>query len=296
MGKTVKAADEIKQLRDEKLKVEQWLERLAAPDNKTPEQVRDRVRDDYKGRLDQVVAELQGHSAAISDALGQQRELRGGLAKQEGDAMEKLAEAELRHSVGEYGEDEWTKLESEIGATLDKVRGDLAGIDAEIADLEGVMAIVSAPARSKAATEKAAPVPSIEPAAVQTPVVAEATVSGGKTESAPEPQQDAFDGLGFTKSVTEDETHGLSAARASGQMLQPAEAIEDVPAGGEVEPVPEPPRASKSVGAEGVTSFAETTGQPTKAQAKTLKCSECGALNLATEWYCERCGAELSVL
>ena len=27
--------------------------------------------------------------------------------------------------------------------------------------------------------------------------------------------------------------------------------------------------------------------------AKSLKCGECGAMNYPTEWYCERCGAEL---
>ncbi|MFI5243145.1 MAG: hypothetical protein ACHQRL_09060, partial [Gemmatimonadales bacterium] len=31
-------------------------------------------------------------------------------------------------------------------------------------------------------------------------------------------------------------------------------------------------------------------------QVKTLKCNECGALNYPTEWYCERCGAELAAL
>ncbi|HWJ16726.1 MAG TPA: zinc finger Ran-binding domain-containing protein, partial [Gemmatimonadaceae bacterium] len=31
-------------------------------------------------------------------------------------------------------------------------------------------------------------------------------------------------------------------------------------------------------------------------QSKTLKCGECGALNYPTEWYCERCGAELAAL
>ncbi len=29
-------------------------------------------------------------------------------------------------------------------------------------------------------------------------------------------------------------------------------------------------------------------------QVKTLKCTECGTMNLPTEWYCEKCGAELS--
>jgi hypothetical protein len=28
--------------------------------------------------------------------------------------------------------------------------------------------------------------------------------------------------------------------------------------------------------------------------AKTLRCAECGTNNLPTEWYCEKCGAELS--
>ena len=27
---------------------------------------------------------------------------------------------------------------------------------------------------------------------------------------------------------------------------------------------------------------------------KTLKCKECGTLNNPSEWYCERCGAELT--
>lgn len=31
-------------------------------------------------------------------------------------------------------------------------------------------------------------------------------------------------------------------------------------------------------------------------QTKTLKCSECAAMNYPTEWYCERCGAELAAL
>lgn len=31
-------------------------------------------------------------------------------------------------------------------------------------------------------------------------------------------------------------------------------------------------------------------------QPKTLKCVECGSMNYPTEWYCERCGAELASL
>ena len=33
-----------------------------------------------------------------------------------------------------------------------------------------------------------------------------------------------------------------------------------------------------------------------KGDYKTLKCKECGSMNDPTEWYCERCGAELSAM
>ena len=36
--------------------------------------------------------------------------------------------------------------------------------------------------------------------------------------------------------------------------------------------------------------------RPSQTVAKTLKCGECGSLNRPTEWYCERCGAELAAL
>jgi len=33
-----------------------------------------------------------------------------------------------------------------------------------------------------------------------------------------------------------------------------------------------------------------------KGDVKTLKCGECGTMNDPTQWYCERCGAELSAI
>jgi hypothetical protein len=31
-------------------------------------------------------------------------------------------------------------------------------------------------------------------------------------------------------------------------------------------------------------------------QEKTLRCAECGTMNVPTEWYCERCGGELAAM
>ncbi|MFQ5702983.1 MAG: hypothetical protein ACE5HT_03085 [Gemmatimonadales bacterium] len=308
---SLKSAGDIKRLRDEKVKLEGWLARLSDAGNETPDNVRSKVEGDYRERLGQVVAELQSHSAEIRAVLDKQREVRAGIAEEETGATEKLAEAGLRHSVGEYDKKEWTKIESEINATLQELRGKLAGVDSEIQELEELMAIVSEPETAGQVSRESMGVKAggdgvDEVDEVSVAARPEESVGGAAGEPAAASQHDAFDGLDFLRSVTEDEGHGPAAARASGETVQPVEALEQGPDLGEPkpepapapapEPVPKAPRVSKSVGAEGVTSFADTTGQPKKAQAKTLKCAECGTLNLPTEWYCERCGAELSVL
>jgi hypothetical protein len=47
-------------------------------------------------------------------------------------------------------------------------------------------------------------------------------------------------------------------------------------------PADEPPPAAKA--------------QPEAAEDKGLVCAECGTANRPTEWYCSKCGAELSAV
>ena len=57
-------------------------------------------------------------------------------------------------------------------------------------------------------------------------------------------------------------------------------------------PRPEP-RFPQAGGRDSVPSYLKESPPE---QVKTLKCQECGTLNYPTEWYCERCGAELAAL
>jgi len=80
------------------------------------------------------------------------------------------------------------------------------------------------------------------------------------------PAADPFDDLAFLRSVTEPE-------QGSG--------------------VHDPLRAGAAPVAP--TSAASSAPSPaTDAPQKTLRCTECGTMNLPTEWYCERCGGELA--
>jgi hypothetical protein len=89
----------------------------------------------------------------------------------------------------------------------------------------------------------------------------------------PEPREERrktpTDELAFLKSVTEDDKNAPSPRRASGGQYQP----DDLQDAAHLAPVDEDAPVEK-----------------------TLKCRECGTMNLATEWYCESCGAELAAM
>jgi len=88
------------------------------------------------------------------------------------------------------------------------------------------------------------------------------------TPPKPEKRKTPIDELAFLKSVTEDD-RTPSPQRASGAQYQP----DDVEDGTPLAPIDE--------------------NTPVE---KTLKCKECGTMNVATEWYCEKCGGELAAM
>jgi hypothetical protein len=285
-----RSPSDIQQLLDEKRQIEQWLQRLAMAADQTPDQVRDKVQSDYRKRHEAILEELQGFKGELSLALEQQREARDDLAKREAEASERLAEAELRHTVGEFDEERWSELRTEILESLVKIREELKAAEEEISSVEEVMVSVDGTEAQEALPPE---------------VTEEVTAAAAAEEAEAEPAQtDAFDELEFLRSVTNDEA-GKPRPRLSGQQPRVstsdlASPLEDTPVpGGEPTPPSElmPPGERKSqVGAEGVEALETKQNRPAHGSAKTVKCGECGAPNLPTEWYCERCGAELAAL
>jgi len=259
-----KALSAIQKLLAERVQIERWLDRLGLAGDNTPEAVREKVSRDYRKRLDEVKKELEAYGDELTKALKAARVTREGLAKRETELQEKLSEAEVRHAVGEYDENKWRQVNAEFLQSLVRIREELKNADEEIAKLEDVVDGVS----EAEAEAKAAPV----------------------------------DELAFLKSVTEDSS---DSGRASGGHRSPAPPpkttkTEVKPAAKAKEPEKreEPPKPKVDLGASGVAAI--VAGGPGKGLAatldKSLKCKECGTMNLPTEWYCESCGAELSAL
>lgn len=293
MGKRKdKSTAEIQRLLEERRRIEQWLERLAATADKTPAAVRERVQGDYRARLASVVAELKGYGDDLRESLSEQQSRRDELKKQERQATEELAEAELRHAVGEFGEPEWKEKKSAILERLIGIREGLGNIEEEIGEFEEVMSVLEEEPARRVEARAATPPPPLSPSQPTQAEVEDARVSLGselglrdlgisgprpalpadKPKAAP-PQTEVFgDELAFLKAVTEDRKQGPEPRRASGATR----------AAPDVEKLAEQQAIGQS--------------RPSVMNQRTLKCSECGAMNLPTEWYCDRCGAELATL
>jgi hypothetical protein len=294
MAKPTSDTETIESLLEQRAQYEQWLTKLDAAANNAPAAVRQKVRGDYEARLRGVIDRLRGHAATISGELERYQGSQADLDRQRRQAEEELAEAEVRHAVGEYTEEEWQQLSRESQGRLGGLREQLGSVGNEIARLAEVQSLISGPARApepapapapraEVVVEHSPPPPPPPPAEpdVEEPPVAAAPPSRPVPRPAPrQPEPAPVDELAFLKSVADDELKPAS-RRASNPGVAPS--------GGSA------PRAMETASPP-----APQAGPPSGAKAgtpgvaKTLKCGECGTLNRPTEWYCERCGAELA--
>lgn len=364
-----------------------WLTRLNASGETTPavpEAVRSRVRADYERRLDAVLEELRGHTAAIEEQVEDLSTRAGMLSGRENEHKEQLSEAEVRHVVGEYDDGKWDGIRAELMKIINQIRAELNHTISEIERLNEVLATIRAPVpvaavrpaepmpepvpepellmepepepeivmaappppapsvsaprlpvtppsprqavvpeapAPKADRTPATPMPTIEPArpaAAAAPGTSEIPFRPVPPRAQPKPPAATpkkeeqpgrtlwfpsgkpseqggtgakLDELAFLKSVTGSEAPPATPkpARGSGGFAKPP-----------VEPAAAPPPASPAPAAPVVEAPAAKAAEPKDRSSgsgqKTLKCGECGTLNRPTEWYCERCGAELAAL
>jgi hypothetical protein len=279
--------DTIEALLAQRTRFEEWLAKLDATGDKAPAAVRHKVRADYEARLRGVIERLRGHSSTIAEELQRYQASRTDLDGRRRAAEEELAEAEVRHAVGEFTEAEWERIREESERRLASLREELRNVGGEITRLAEVQSLISPPApRTEPAAQAPAPPkediiersPPPPPPPAPEPVPAEPAAQRlpkppRQAEPAPAAAPAAeSDELAFLKSVAEEERKPTASRRASNPGIAQAQGSRAVEA-------PAAPGAAK-------------TGTP--GVAKTLKCGECGTLNRPTEWYCERCGAELA--
>jgi hypothetical protein len=273
----------------ERNQVQTWITRLESAKDTTPEAVRTKVMSDYQARLDQIVAKLTEHGDGVREQLEQRKARRDELQAEETRAKETLAEAELRHTVGEYDEADWTKFRAESNKTLVGVREELGKVVEDIERLAEVAKLIATPV-APPEPPKPAPAPvAAKPAPAPAPAPEPAPTEAKKRESG---RAEFVPSTAKAKSPT-DELEFLRSTVGEGDAA-PAKPVKEKEK--EKKPKAEPAQAAPAAAAVATPVPEADLPKPrgSTESNRTLKCPECGTMNRPTEWYCERCGSELA--
>lgn len=307
----------VERLLEQQRQYQDWLDRLdQEAKGAAPSHVAERVRADYAARLEEVNSELREHEDTLRQSLADVKVRLEGLQKQHVERTDELAEARLRRQVGEYDEERFEEVSVRCKAQLAELTKAITAADKDIERYEEILRQIEGEAEEEAEViEELTPAEEPEEKAVEARAAApapEGDARGGKSKRQA-PAEDV-DELAFLRSITAEEAEPAEPApprepasrRASAPAMPlPAAAAEPAPAA-PPEPVEEaapappppppappapapPPKARRGGGAEPPREAEE--GAP---EGRTLVCTECGTKNLPTEWYCEKCGAELS--
>src|SRR6185503_14418268 len=281
-------AQELPALIEERRRYESWLAALYARRDSTPQHVFDRVHSDYEGRLRQVDEQLSAHRHSIQEEKTSLESRRALLEAEEQLRRDERAELELRAHVGEIAGNEADDAFRTVDESIERLGVEKAELVKRIEELSGLLdspaAAASTPDASSSEPPDLAETESLHDALAESdaplhaplhaPVTEEKVVLDGNALHTP---GGSFDELAFLSTVVNE---------GDSRRTAPVEAS-PAPA-----PSSEGPLGANVPGHTPIVLRASGAIE----QSKTLKCSECGAMNYPTEWYCERCGAELAAL
>ena len=287
----------------ERQRYEQWL---AALENKraiTPPNVFERVRADYEARLKAVTDQLLGRTEELKETISTLTARLARLQTEESRRREERYESELRAAVGEMTPEGWQALLRESESEVTRIASERANVTSELARLHQILSMAEAkgtalaagedgrgqspaggpvgtPSRASSFDELAFLKSVVEPHASRGGVASESQSDGARPESA-----------------SGDDGRKASPTGASGNKPRtaPKRDVDAVPSGAGGAAPAKPEGAEESGDDEENAVPAYLKDVPTE-DVKTLKCAECSAMNYPTEWYCERCGAELAAM
>jgi hypothetical protein len=289
MSKRNKTLELLRGLLAERQQFEQWLAALAKKRPDTPEQVYNRVHQDYQSRLDGVLDQLQSHTQDLQASMAEVSAQLAEVTDRETARREAQQEAELRAAVGEYSADKWAEMSREAESELKKLSQERGGLESQLAELAGILELTQG--RTPTADNLINPrdVPAASPAS-----------SIGQESRRPNTYAEAATISQPPKPV--EPPPQLEEVRENTPAPPPAEATvtrakADLGDRSEQVKFPNWSESDKSQAQSAPAAPAKSKTAPVRPESeKTLTCQECGAMNFPTEWYCEKCGSELATM
>jgi len=310
MNDSNRSLNEVPALIQERRRYEGWLGALDARRDSTPQHVLERVKSDYQGRLQRVQEHLALHRQSILEERASVESRRSLIEAEEQLRRDERAELELRAHVGELAGAESDSAFRAVDDALEQLAHERGQLEARIEELEELLELrATPPAAPPAAPSGTSNGPSSPSAAPERPAQSQQN-AGPRAEErgSSRASSENFDELAFLSEVV-----GEGSAQTNQPHRRPSQPVAN--GTGQASQVITRDEAAAETMARSLRASVEagTAERPLAAnvpantpivlrtapgadQTKSLKCAECGALNYPTEWYCERCGAELAAL
>lgn len=295
----------VNELLDEGRQYQEWLAALEAKRAVTPTHIYARVQADYCARLQRVSEQLAAHKSAVEEMLASLTDRLTSLDIDDAKWRDEREEAALRALVGEFTEEQRIEAVARADAAAAGIEQERAATLAEVARLRGAMEggaeqLARGAADAGAVSRHMESAPAGEPGVAATAPGAVDTTAEAGMSSGVQPLWMGSDEAG-TAAAPINATSGEQAAgfdelsfiKSMATSAGAAAPVADAPPGGDPDAHDAAGEARARELRESIPSFLKDV--PAE-QVKTLKCQECGTLNYPTEWYCERCGAELAAL
>jgi hypothetical protein len=143
MSDTPQDLSQVETLLEERDAVHAWLTKLDASSSTVPTSVKDRVRADYKERLEGITAELGTHADAVAEKLVTDRAEHDELSESMNQVSEALAEVELRHAVGEFDSEKFEAEHASHVGDLETYEMSILAVAERITRMEDVEAFIA---------------------------------------------------------------------------------------------------------------------------------------------------------
>jgi hypothetical protein len=301
--------DAVTRLVEERGKYEQWLDELEEKKDSTPPKVFDRVRQDYLTRLQAVVDQLREHTATLQEhAANLVAKLRE-LEANEQEITDELAETELRANVGEITDAEWEATKRKAQREVAKLKEQQETVADDLIRIRDVLSDEPVEEEEEEAPRTSADFDELEflksvvgtsgGTPVSTPKITESSrPPKPETPTSTAAQRSTPSGNTATRRTPSGGAAPQPRATPTGGAAAPPRATQTgAPAAATPSPAPAPtapPAEKKKLTPDKPDNALGLRSSDVPEQPKTLKCAECGTMNYSTEWYCERCGAELA--
>lgn len=295
--------DAVATLMLERQRYEAWLAQLESRRAITPPHVFERVRADYERRLREVTEQLTSRTSEVQATMGALTERLARLQTDETALRDERYEAELRSHVGEMTATEWDRLQRDTDERIGRIGAERTTVTGEIARLQQLLAMsrdratgtgdAAAQRDGEKGAGRAKGGPGFDELEFLKSVTDGSRASGGSASTPPPrvPTPAAADAVRSSGAAPAPRSPTPASAPAAAPMSPPPAAIPGFGGSGAGDSRNDPKPAEPAKEPDQVPSFLRDVPQEA---TKTLKCGACGAMNFPTEWYCERCGAELA--